>query len=70
VVVHRLENRLFYKRLDPAAFRILEALSRGATLSRAIMAGGPKVRPAQVKKWFATWMALGWLCDRGNKRRR
>jgi hypothetical protein len=70
VAVHRLENRLFYKRLEPAAFRILEALSRGATLSRAITAGGPKVRPAQVKKWFATWMALGWLCDRGNKRRR
>jgi hypothetical protein len=70
VAVHRLENRLFYKRLDPAAFQVLEALSRGVTLSRAITAGGPKVKPAQVKKWFATWMALGWLCAPGNKRRR
>ena len=29
VAVHRHENRLYYKRLDPAAFRILTALSQG-----------------------------------------
>lgn len=69
VAVHRLDNRLFYKRLDPAAFRILEALAGGVTLSRAIMAGGPKVKPAQVQAWFAAWMGLGWFRVRGNKRR-
>jgi len=70
VAVHRHNNRLFYKRLDPAAFRILEALGRGCTLSRAIAAAGPGVRPGQVKAWFASWMALGWFCAPGNKRRR
>jgi hypothetical protein len=70
VAVHRHDNRLFYKRLDPAAFRILEALSRGCTLSRAIAAGGPGVSPARVRNWFKAWMALGWFCDRGNKRGR
>jgi hypothetical protein len=70
VAVHRHNNRLFYKRLDPAAYRILEALRRGDTLSRAIAAAGPRVRPAQVKSWFTSWMALGWFCARGNKPRR
>ncbi len=70
VAVHRHNNRLFYKRLDPAAFRILQALARGATLSRAITAGGPRVKPRQVQDWFRAWMALGWFCARGNKRGR
>lgn len=70
VAVHRHNNRLFYKRLDPAAFRILKSLARGLTLSRAIAAAGPRVRPAQVRDWFTSWMALGWFCAPGNKRRR
>jgi Putative DNA-binding domain len=69
VAVHRHDNRLYYKRLDPAAFRILEALSLGRTLSRAIGAAGPGVKPARVRDWFKAWMALGWFCARGNKRR-
>jgi hypothetical protein len=70
VAVHRLNNRLFHKRLNPAAFRILDALARGRTLSQAIAAAGPGVKPGQVRGWFKTWMALGWFCARGNKRRR
>jgi len=64
VAVHRHENRLFYKRLNPAAFRILEALRTGRTLSQAIAAAGPKVKPQQVRAWFKAWMALGWFCGR------
>jgi hypothetical protein len=70
VAVHRLDNRLFYKRLDSAAFRILESMGRGVTLSRAVAAAGPGVKPAQVQAWFASWMALGWFCAHGNKPRR
>jgi hypothetical protein len=70
VVIHRHRNRLFQKRLNPAAFRILEALQSGSTLTRAISAAGPAVRPAQVRTWFKTWMALGWFCIPGNKRAR
>lgn len=69
VAVHRHNDRLFYKRLDPAAFRILEALGKGSTLSRAIAAAGPRVKAAQVKAWFKSWMALGWFCAYGNKQR-
>jgi len=68
VAVHRLDNRLFYKRLDPAAFRILSALARGRTLSRAVAAGGPSATPGRVRRWFKVWMALGWFCAPGNKR--
>ncbi len=67
VAVHRHNNRLFYKRLDPAAFRILEALRTGAPLSRAIGAAGGGAQPARVKAWFKSWMALGWFCADGNK---
>jgi hypothetical protein len=64
VAVHRHENRLYYKRLDPAAFRILAALSKGQTLSRAIAAAGRGTRAASVRGWFKAWMALGWFCAR------
>lgn len=67
VAVHRLNNQLFYKRLEPAAFRILGSLRDGATLSRAITAAGPKVKPGEIQAWFAAWMGLGWFCSRGNK---
>jgi len=64
VVVHRHKNQLYYKRLTPAAFRILEALRDGKTLARALEAGGPDVTPAKVRSWFTSWMALGWFCAR------
>jgi hypothetical protein len=67
VAVHRHNGRLYYKRLDRSAFRILEALRSGAPLSRAIGAAGRGAKPAQVKAWFKSWMALGWFCVYGNK---
>jgi hypothetical protein len=64
LAVHRLDNRLYYKRLEPAAWKILRALRDGAPLSRAIAAGGRKVKPEQVRDWFALWTGLGWFCRR------
>ena len=68
VAVHRLNDRLYYKRLEPEAFRILSALARGRTLSQAVAAGGPGATPGRVRRWFKVWMALGWFCAPGNKR--
>ena len=70
VAVHRHHNRLFYKRLEPAAFQILRALASGQPLAEAIAAGGPKVKPEKIRTWFTSWMALGWFCAPGNKSRR
>lgn len=64
LVVHRYDNRLFYKRVEPAAFRILEKLGAGATVAQAIAAVSQRVQPVQVRGWFATWMELGWFCER------
>ncbi len=62
VAVHRLDNRLYYKRLERAAFLILQAIAAGRSLAQAVTAGGARVKPEQAREWFATWMELGWLC--------
>ena len=67
VAVHRLENRLYYKRLDRPAFLILQAITGGQPLAQAITAAGRGVKPAQVGAWFSLWMELGWLCRRGRR---
>ena len=64
VAVHRVDNQLYYKRLDAPAFRILTALRDGQTLHRAVAAAGRGVTPEQVQAWFALWVQLGWFCRR------
>jgi hypothetical protein len=64
VAVHRVDNRLYYKRLEAPAFQILTALRDGQPLTRAVAAAGRGVTPAQVQDWFALWMQLGWICSR------
>jgi len=64
VAVHRHQDRLYNKRLDPPAFRILAALRDGRTLTQAVAAAGKRVTAAQVQEWFTAWMALGWFCRR------
>ena len=68
LAVHRHDNMLYYKRLDPEAFAILTALSRGATVEDAsaeAVASSGKTNigwPAKIKEWFDNWSALGWFC--------
>ena len=68
LAVHRHNNMLYYKRLDPEAFVILTTLSRGVTVEDACgdaVAASTRTDidwPAQIKKWFDTWSALGWFC--------
>ncbi len=62
LAVHRLNQRLYYKRLELPAFKILVALRDGQPLTRAITAGGRNVKADEMREWFATWMQLGWLC--------
>lgn len=64
LAVHRLNNRLYYKRLDVAAFKVLVALRDGATLPKALASAGRQAKPEAVQEWFATWMKLGWLSKR------
>lgn len=68
LAVHRYDNSLYYKRLEPAAFRILIALRDGATLAESCAAaledeadsGGDVA--ARIQNWFTAWTELGWFC--------
>jgi hypothetical protein len=70
VAVHRLNSRIYFKRLEPEAYRILVALREGATLEQALVTGIPRGKrsrvdwDARVQGWFSNWMELGWLCKR------
>ena len=70
IAVHRLEGQIYFKRLEPAAYRILTALRGGATLEAALATGIPRAKKSRpewatrVQGWFRTWMELGWLCKR------
>jgi hypothetical protein len=68
VAVHRHDNMLYYKRLDPVAFAILSALNRGAAVDDACVepvkaSGRTDIDwSARIKEWFDNWAALGWFC--------
>ena len=68
LVVHRHDNMLYYKRVDPEALAILSALAHGATLENACtnaVAASNRTNidwATQIKEWFDDWAVLGWLC--------
>jgi len=68
VAVHRYDNALYYKRLEPEGFAILQALRRGTTVGKACVdaiAHSARKRvnwAACIKEWFNDWSSLGWFC--------
>ena len=68
--MHRLDSQIYFKRLEPAAYRILIALRAGATLEQALATGIPRAKKSRsdwanrTQDWFRNWMELGWLCKR------
>ena len=68
LVVHRLDNQLYYKRLEPEAARLLRALRDGHPLAEACAAAFARSKLAAeqqaelIRSWFTLWMRLGWLC--------
>jgi hypothetical protein len=68
LAVHRLDEDVYFRRLDREEFAILSALHTGKSLNAAIESAlrySPIVataRAARVEKWFHTWSALGWFC--------
>jgi len=70
VAVHRQDNMLYFKRLEPEAFAILTGLGAGRTLAAACAAALRQADPgvdwaARVRQWFQTWQGLGWFARRG-----
>ncbi len=68
LAVHRLNLAVYYKRLEPEAYRLLTALRDGATLADACdaaFAGSrdlPEANAEKIRHWFAMWVEFGWLC--------
>jgi hypothetical protein len=70
LAVHRFDNMLYFKRLEPEGYTILERLAAGATLEQAcVKAIEESARPdadwqTLIKEWFDNWAALGWFYRR------
>ena len=68
VAAHRLENAVYYRRLEREEFLTLTAIRDGLPLGEALEAGfrGSGVpdagRPPLVRAWFGHWAELGWIC--------
>ncbi len=68
VAVHRMQGTIYFKRLDPAAYKILTAIRAGKSLEQALSTGIPRAKQprddwaVKVQAWFANWMQLGWFC--------
>jgi len=74
LAVHRYDNMLYYKRLEPAAFTLLKELGKGTPLEmacgKAIKRDGSAKQKGVLKAdafqeklqgWFAEWSSLRWL---------
>jgi hypothetical protein len=68
VAAHRVEQSVYYRRLEREEYLTLAAIRRGAPLAEAIDAGfadsrmGHASRPGKIREWFANWGELGWIC--------
>ncbi len=68
LAVHRFDNELFYKRLEPEAFDILQAIGRGKTVEESCLSALSETKrknvdwAAKIKEWFNDWSSLGWFC--------
>jgi hypothetical protein len=68
LAVHRLDFSVYFRRIEPEEFALLNALRNGKTVERAIELAFRKSsipaadRAAFVQHSFQTWAALGWFC--------
>jgi len=65
LAVHRHNETVYYKRLQPGQFQLLSALRAGATLTEACetLVETGDLDAGKIKNWFETWAALGWFCE-------
>ena len=69
LAVHRLDDSVYFRRIEPEEFALLNALRSGKTVERAIELAFRKSsvaaadRTAFVQHSFQTWATLGWFCQ-------
>ena len=68
LAVHRVDEEVYFRRLEREEYRILAALRDGKTLGAALEAAwkGSRISAGErqecVQRWFQTWSSLGWFC--------
>ena len=68
LAVHRVDDSVYFRRIEREEFVILSALRDGKALGKAIEAAfrtsqvPADERAASVQQWFQNWAALGWFC--------
>lgn len=73
LAVHRIDNSVYFRRLEPEEFALLSALHEGKTLQKAMDAAfrrtkiPPEELPGTIQRWFHNWAALGWFCKAEEK---
>jgi len=69
LAVHRVDDSVYFRRIEREEFVMLSALRGDKGLGKAIEAAFQKSkvpvqeRAALVKRWFQNWAALGWFCN-------
>jgi len=73
LAVHRFDDSVYFRRIEPEEFVILSALRKGKPLDKEIETALRKTsipleeRPESVQRWFQNWAALGWFCQTEKK---
>jgi hypothetical protein len=68
LAVHRMDDSVYFRRLQRDEFAILTALRDGKPLKSAVehalrkSSVDPEELAANVQHWFQTWAVLGWFC--------
>jgi hypothetical protein len=68
IAVHRVDDAVYFRRLDADEFQLLEALRSGNPVGEAIdsVFGESDVAleelQSKIEGWFASWAQSGWFC--------
>jgi hypothetical protein len=68
LAVHRVDDSVYFRRLEAPQYDLLLAIQKGRTLAQAVSDTFAKrlnhsqADPVQVTHWFHNWSKLGWFC--------
>ena len=68
LAVHRFDLTVFYRRIAPEEYSLLNALRQGESIGEAVVialahsSASVEDQGSMLKSWFTAWAELGWLC--------
>jgi hypothetical protein len=68
LVVHRIDNSVYFRRIEAEEFAVLSEIRKGKPLGKAIELAMRKSKipaeqqAASVQEWFQNWSTMGWFC--------